>query len=184
MYVLTATQEVMRLRLFIWLEICLEKAKGLPLCPRQSFYFVLSWLYPVFHLYTAPDDHYKTSPASQGIIEQLFSHNPSPSPHPSIMHLTALLPFATLPATILSLTHDISVAQNGLSYSPNNIQAATGDTLTFHFLSAPHSVAQSTFDKPCQPSSGGVWSGVVSDSGPTVRRNSTQEHRSVWKEER
>ncbi len=85
------------------------------------------------------------------------------------MHFIKLLSAAALPVSVLAVSHDIDVAQNGLNYSPNNVQAAAGDTLNFHFLSAPHSVAQSTFDKPCQPSSGGIWSGVVSDSGSNVR---------------
>ncbi|KAJ6516707.1 hypothetical protein C8R47DRAFT_961146 [Mycena vitilis] len=40
---------------------------------------------------------------------------------------------------------------NSLTFSPPNITAAVGDTVTFQFLSKNHSVTQSSFASPCTP---------------------------------
>jgi plastocyanin len=49
-------------------------------------------------------------------------------------------------------SHDISVGANGqLAFSPPDIQASVGDTVTFHFNPKNHSVTQSSFSKPCVP---------------------------------
>ncbi|KII88409.1 hypothetical protein PLICRDRAFT_111045 [Plicaturopsis crispa FD-325 SS-3] len=48
--------------------------------------------------------------------------------------------------------HKITVGDNGqLAYSPANISAAIGDTVTFEFHPKNHTVTQSSFLKPCQP---------------------------------
>ncbi|KAJ7659549.1 hypothetical protein DFH06DRAFT_989394, partial [Mycena polygramma] len=46
-----------------------------------------------------------------------------------------------------------------LTFSPPNITAAAGDTVTFQFLSKNHSVTQSSFASPCTSLAGGVDSG-------------------------
>ncbi|KAJ6534341.1 hypothetical protein B0H19DRAFT_1039261 [Mycena capillaripes] len=50
-------------------------------------------------------------------------------------------------------------AGNGLTFSPSNISAATGDTVSFQFLNKNHSVTQSSFASPCEPLAGGIDSG-------------------------
>lgn len=76
--------------------------------------------------------------------------------------MRALALFTLLPATALTAILDVDVGENGLVFSPDTLTAATGDTVVFHFYPGAHSVAQSTFASPCQPLSGGIWSGVFS----------------------
>lgn len=48
--------------------------------------------------------------------------------------------------------------KNGIKFTPDNIKAAKGDIVEFHFDSM-HSVVAGAFDKPCNPvSSGGFYS--------------------------
>jgi plastocyanin len=60
--------------------------------------------------------------------------------------------------------HDVMVGQSGLTFSPNNLTAAQGDTVTFHYYPKAHSVVQAAFASPCQPLSGGFFSGFVPSS--------------------
>ncbi|KAG8527287.1 uncharacterized protein KY384_008031 [Bacidia gigantensis] len=73
--------------------------------------------------------------------------------------LLALLPAA------LAKTIDIDVGSGGLNFAPDTVTAAKGDVLAFHFYPPEHNVAQSTFDKPCVPSAGGIFSGTVEVKG-------------------
>jgi plastocyanin len=43
-----------------------------------------------------------------------------------------------------------------LIFEPDTVLASVGDIINFHFYPINHSVAQSSFDKPCQPLEGGV----------------------------
>jgi len=56
-----------------------------------------------------------------------------------------------------------------LSYNPNTVTAAVGDTVTFTFAPKNHTVTQSSFAAPCQPLAGGVSSGFQ-----PVAANATQ----------
>ncbi|KAJ8521926.1 hypothetical protein ONZ45_g1428 [Pleurotus djamor] len=48
--------------------------------------------------------------------------------------------------------HVITVGADGqLAFSPSNIQAAVGDTVTFEFRPKNHTVTQSSFSNPCRP---------------------------------
>jgi plastocyanin len=69
-----------------------------------------------------------------------------------------------VPATY---THDVKVGANGLKFDPDTLTASPGDLINFHFYAANHSVAQSSFDKPCQPVEGGngIFSGFFPVSG-------------------
>ena len=55
------------------------------------------------------------------------------------------------------------IVGSGLTFSPWNITASPGDTVTFDFQQGDHTATQSTFANPCQPKSGGF------DSGKYVR---------------
>ena len=72
--------------------------------------------------------------------------------------LAALPLFASL---ALSVTHDIKVGNKGLNYDPEEVTAAQGDVLRFSFYPREHNVAQGSFDAPCKPMNGGVYSGDV-----------------------
>jgi len=68
--------------------------------------------------------------------------------------LIAALAAVTLPAAVSAqatgVDHQIVVGMNGtLTYTPANITAAMGDTVTFVFVAGNHTVTQSTFPMPC-----------------------------------
>jgi plastocyanin len=44
-----------------------------------------------------------------------------------------------------------TTANGGLHFEPENVVAAVGDYVEWHFLKANHSIVQSSFDKPCEP---------------------------------
>ncbi|KAJ0335452.1 hypothetical protein COL922a_009188 [Colletotrichum nupharicola] len=62
--------------------------------------------------------------------------------------------------------HVVKVGESGLTFSPNDVKAALGDTVEFHFYPKAHSVAQSSFDKPCEPLSNGTATGFFSGPVP------------------
>jgi plastocyanin len=53
--------------------------------------------------------------------------------------------------TAPKVTHTVVAGRAGLNFEPNNIFAAVGEIVEFHFLKVNHSVAQSSFSKPCVP---------------------------------
>ncbi|CZR66884.1 uncharacterized protein PAC_16785 [Phialocephala subalpina] len=55
-------------------------------------------------------------------------------------------------------TIQVAVGQSGLTFSPNDITAAVGDSVEFSFFPKNHSVTQSSFAKPCQPLANGFFS--------------------------
>ena len=68
--------------------------------------------------------------------------------------------FAALSAVALAKVIEVQVGP-GLDYSPDTVQAADGDTVSFKFGSG-HDVVSGSFDSPCQPS-GGIYSGNPSE---------------------
>ncbi|KAH8750879.1 Cupredoxin, partial [Hyaloscypha finlandica] len=60
--------------------------------------------------------------------------------------------------------HIIDVGEGGaLTFSPDSLTAAVGDTLEFHFYSGSggHSVASSTLESPCVPAPDAFFSGFL-----------------------
>ncbi|KAI0781355.1 hypothetical protein BD413DRAFT_28117 [Trametes elegans] len=76
-------------------------------------------------------------------------------------------PGSAAPTAVNSQEHTIMVGQNGtLSFSPSNITAQVGDTLTFRFAAKNHTVTQSSFANPCSPLAETSTNGQVGfDSG-------------------
>ncbi|MCJ1430311.1 hypothetical protein MMC29_008228 [Sticta canariensis] len=75
------------------------------------------------------------------------------------MHSAVLLPLLLLPFS-LAAKKTVKVGDGGkLVFVPDHITAAKGDTIEFTFYPHNHSVAQSTFDKPCQALEKGIFSG-------------------------
>jgi plastocyanin len=75
--------------------------------------------------------------------------------------MLALL-LASLPVA-LAATQTVKVGDGGaLKFTPHTITGQVGDTIEFQWSSAGHSVTQSTFDKPCAPVNGGIFSGFLS----------------------
>ncbi|KAF5659245.1 extracellular serine-rich [Fusarium heterosporum] len=69
------------------------------------------------------------------------------------MHAPAvkLLALAAIPSTVSAATHIVKVGESGLNFTPPQTKAKVGDTVEFHFYQGFHSVAQSSFAKPCEP---------------------------------
>ncbi|KAK0650003.1 hypothetical protein B0T16DRAFT_411022 [Cercophora newfieldiana] len=74
-------------------------------------------------------------------------------------HHTAAVPAYTTTApevpsktyTQPRVTHSVAVGRGGLRFEPDNIFALVGEVVEFHYAPRNHSVAESSFDKPCQP---------------------------------
>ncbi|KIM95108.1 hypothetical protein OIDMADRAFT_172245 [Oidiodendron maius Zn] len=47
------------------------------------------------------------------------------------------------------------------AFTPNTVNAQTGDSILFQFKSGNHSLTQSTFNSPCEPLTGGTESGFM-----------------------
>ncbi|KAH9857632.1 Cupredoxin [Lenzites betulinus] len=76
-------------------------------------------------------------------------------------------PGSAAPTAVASQDHLIVVGDNNtLTFSPNNISAQVGDTITFKFSTKNHTATQSSFADPCSPLSASSTSGQVGfDSG-------------------
>ncbi|EIW60808.1 uncharacterized protein TRAVEDRAFT_165881 [Trametes versicolor FP-101664 SS1] len=76
-------------------------------------------------------------------------------------------PGSAAPTSVASQNHMIVVGDNGtLTFTPSNISAQVGDTLTFQFAAKNHTATQSSFANPCSPLSASSTSGQVGfDSG-------------------
>jgi hypothetical protein len=79
------------------------------------------------------------------------------------MHIAAVLPLAILPfAFAANHTVDVGVDANGkpgLFFTPDKLNPAVNDTVVFRFYSDNHSVAQSTFQNPCEFAENAIFSG-------------------------
>src|SRR5262249_23511872 len=63
----------------------------------------------------------------------------------------------TMSSSPSATTHDVWVGGTaGLVYTPENIDAAVGDVVVFHYGTKNHTVTQSTFAEPCSPMAGGI----------------------------
>jgi plastocyanin len=68
----------------------------------------------------------------------------------------ASVALATLASTVSAANIQVQVGASGLTYTPSQVNASVGDTVSFVFNPKNHTVTQSTFAAPCQPMSGGV----------------------------
>jgi plastocyanin len=83
----------------------------------------------------------------------------------TLISLTTAIPVQHIRST--GVIHRVAAGFNGLHFEPDNISAAIGDIIEFHFLPKNHSVVQSSFDAPCVPlssspntnTSAGIFSG-------------------------
>lgn len=69
--------------------------------------------------------------------------------------------FAALATVASAVTTQVIVGGGPLTYTPNQVMAAVGDTIQFVFMPKNHTVTQSTFAAPCQALPGGQDSGFV-----------------------
>ncbi|KAJ6608629.1 hypothetical protein B0H10DRAFT_2067459 [Mycena sp. CBHHK59/15] len=89
----------------------------------------------------------------------------------------ASYPGSASPTSAVSTDHSVIVGgPNGLIYTPSNITAQPGDTVTFRFHEKNHTVTQSSFADPCRALSLTSTTGQIGfDSGfMAVAANATQ----------
>lgn len=81
-------------------------------------------------------------------------------------------------------TIDVSVGQNGLTFTPNIVVAAPGDKVDFHYFPKNHSVVQSSFAAPCVPikPDGGIFSGFqpTKAESPLVFEVTVNDTTPIW----
>ncbi|TVY89662.1 putative GPI-anchored cupredoxin [Lachnellula willkommii] len=86
-------------------------------------------------------------------------------------------------AAASAATIKVSVGQNGLTYTPNDITANVGDSVEFDFFPKNHTVTQSSFADPCHPLAGGFFSGFVPTTATTLGSTFTitvKDTKPVW----
>ncbi|TVY55715.1 putative GPI-anchored cupredoxin [Lachnellula cervina] len=86
-------------------------------------------------------------------------------------------------AAASAATIKVSVGQNGLTYTPNDITANAGDSVEFDFFPKNHTVTQSSFADPCHPLAGGFFSGFVPTKATTLGSTFTivvKDTKPVW----
>lgn len=106
--------------------------------------------------------HKQLYPSIQPISSKLHQ---SPSQKSTKMHTTSLITLSALVSAAAAAKHVVKVGDGGLTFSPESTTAAVGDTVEFHFYPMAHSVAQSSFAKPCEPlNSTSFFSGPVAVS--------------------
>ncbi|KUJ12599.1 uncharacterized protein LY89DRAFT_210729 [Mollisia scopiformis] len=69
-----------------------------------------------------------------------------------------------LATAVIAVVHDIDVGKGAsLSFAPDTLTAAVGDTLNFHFYSGSggHSVVSGPFSSPCEPATDAFFSGYI-----------------------
>ncbi|KAM0271621.1 hypothetical protein ACHAQH_009048 [Verticillium albo-atrum] len=82
---------------------------------------------------------------------------------------------ASLLSRVEAVHHDVTVGKNGeLKFEPETLHARHGDTITYQFFAANHSVTQSSFDAPCQPLKDGFFSAF------TPTESKTEASSTIW----
>jgi len=77
----------------------------------------------------------------------------APAADPSATTLERRQASRTAPSKV---THTVVAGRGGLKFEPDNIVAEIGEIVEFHYLPKNHSVAQSSFEKPCVPLDNGA----------------------------
>jgi plastocyanin len=78
----------------------------------------------------------------------------------TLLSLTAAAPHQTRSTGVVHrIFAGSTTANRGLHFEPQNVVAEIGDMVEFHFLPKNHTVVQSSFDAPCTPLEGGIFSG-------------------------
>ncbi|EFQ33971.1 hypothetical protein CGRA01v4_12460 [Colletotrichum graminicola] len=84
------------------------------------------------------------------------------------MHASTVLAAVLPAAAVMGATHVVKVGDGGLKFTPDNIEAAVGDSVEFQFYPKAHSVAQAAFDTPCMPLTNGTTAGFFSGPVPVT----------------
>ncbi|KAL2262720.1 hypothetical protein VTK26DRAFT_309 [Humicola hyalothermophila] len=91
----------------------------------------------------------------------------------------------SLAAFAQAAVHEVNVGKGGLKFDPEVVKAEVGDTIQYNFFSRNHSVAQSSFDKPCQPLDDGFFSGFVQSESTDTASTTTftikvKDEKPIW----
>jgi len=78
---------------------------------------------------------------------------------------TASASSPTSSGTGMTQDHQVQVGASGLTYTPSNITAQPGDTITFTFMAKNHTATQSTFADPCKKLDNTTTNQLGFDSG-------------------
>jgi len=126
----------------------------LPLGPVSNPLFCIKPFDSQEPLFSFSDEKEHHSPSSTRLFQALLT---------SEMHFSAVALVSALVAVSVSAqtTHSVLVGENGLTFTPNQVTAAIGDTVSFEFHPKNHTLTQSTFASPCTAMSGGVNSGFM-----------------------
>ncbi|KAF2714573.1 Cupredoxin [Pleomassaria siparia CBS 279.74] len=89
------------------------------------------------------------------------------------MRFSTIFAASAIAGSAMAADHVVVVGKSGLEFSPNNVTAAKGDTVTFKFWPQSHSVAQGAFGTPCAPLAKGFWSGYVPTTDTTAAASTT-----------
>ncbi|KAK2759417.1 hypothetical protein FQN54_002895 [Arachnomyces sp. PD_36] len=76
-------------------------------------------------------------------------------------------------------THWVSVGEDGLTFTPDSLDAAVGDEVVFSFFPSNHAVVRSTFDKPCAPMPSNM-DGAVYSGFPDTSNGESDEVFTMW----
>ncbi|KAK7192895.1 hypothetical protein DPSP01_005106 [Paraphaeosphaeria sporulosa] len=105
----------------------------------------------------------------------------------SLLGLTTAAPNSIPPTGVIHrITAGSTVENNGLHFEPQNVVAAIGDLIEFHFLPKNHTVVQSSFDAPCEPLADGtgIFSGfnfaTPSGEAPNVFTFLVKNDKPLW----
>jgi plastocyanin len=92
---------------------------------------------------------------------------PPSSPATTTMHFFQLLALA---ATATAASVRIDVGKSGLTFTPDSVTAAIGDTLEFYFVGGTHDAVTGSYAAPCTPAATGerFSSGVQVGSASNV----------------
>ncbi|KAH7889990.1 hypothetical protein F5I97DRAFT_1949095 [Phlebopus sp. FC_14] len=105
-----------------------------------------------------------TAPSSSGIVT--VTATVPVSGGGSVTTTYGSYPGSAAPTSAMSSDHKVVVGGSSLAFSPSNISAQVGDTVTFQFMQRNHTATQSTFADPCRPLTLTSTSGQVGfDSG-------------------
>lgn len=77
------------------------------------------------------------------------------------MRFSTVVSASAVAGAAFAADHAVIVGKTGLTFEPNNVTAAMGDTVTFKFWPSNHSVAAGAFATPCEPMDAGFWSGYI-----------------------
>ncbi|KAF2714159.1 hypothetical protein K504DRAFT_462591 [Pleomassaria siparia CBS 279.74] len=78
----------------------------------------------------------------------------------AVLGFVSAAPSAPPPTGVIHRIFAGSTVDNkGLHFEPENVVAEIGDLIEVHFLPKNHTFTQASFDKPCEPLAGGIFSG-------------------------